>query len=383
MRSLSRRLLTLFLGYVYFNCDSDHFRKDNVKFDKNYSLFSLAILLLTLSGCSSSNVVAIQPSPTSPTAVYPTATLTPEQRPSATSSPIPTMTSTATVTPQPTQTATSSPTPTPEPAELKFVVLISIDGLRPDALEIADTPTLDALIAAGAYSPTTQAVLPTVTLINHASMLGGMSPDKHGISWNVLDPEAGKINGPTLFSIAHEAGLTSTMVIGKPKLDHIVLPESVDSFIHPGYTDRQVVNQSLEIIKIGLPDILFIHLPDVDSEGHATGWMMPGQLQTITLTDGLIGEIVNALQKQDVLKNTLLIITSDHGGSGLSHGSASAEDVTIPWLAIGPGVPAGERIERDIVVYDTAATILYALGLPIPDVWDGQAVDEIFDQIRE
>ena len=349
--------------------------------DKNYLLSTLLTLLFVLSGCGTSNVVAIEAPQTSPTS-QPTATLRPEQRPTATSSPTPTMTSTATVTPQPTETATPSPTPTTEPADLKFVVLISIDGLRPDALEIADTPTLDALIAAGAYSPMAQAVLPTVTLINHASMLGGMSPDKHGIIWNVLDPEAGKINGPTLFSVAHEAGLTSTMVIGKPKLDHIVLPESVDSFIHPGYTDRQVVNQSLEIIETGLPDILFIHLPDVDSEGHATGWMMPGQLQTITLTDGLIGEIVIALQKRDVLKNTLLIVTSDHGGSGISHGSASAEDVTIPWLAVGPGVPAGERIERDIVVYDTAATILYALGLPIPDVWDGQPVNEIFDQTR-
>ncbi|MCB0213293.1 MAG: alkaline phosphatase family protein, partial [Anaerolineae bacterium] len=289
-------------------------------------------------------------------------------------------TSTPTTTPTPIATATPTATPTPEPEELKYVVLISIDGLRPDALEIADTPSLDALRVAGAYSPRARSVLPSVTLVNHASMLGGMGPDKHGITWNVLDPEAGKINGPTLFTVAHDAGLTSMMVVGKPKLDHIVLPGSVDNFIHAGYTDRPIVNQALDIVETDLPDILFIHLPDVDSAGHATGWMQPGQLAIISLTDGLIGEIVAGLKAQDVLKNTLLIITSDHGGSGLAHGTASAEDATIPWLAVGPGIRAGSTIEQDIVMYDTAATILYALGLPIPDQWDGKPITEIFIQ---
>ncbi|HET8669507.1 MAG TPA: alkaline phosphatase family protein, partial [Candidatus Saccharimonadales bacterium] len=70
------------------------------------------------------------------------------------------------------------------PCEINYVVIISIDGLRPDAIEQTDTPTLDALRAQGAYSSMAQAVLPSVTLVNHASMLGGMSPAKHGIYWN-------------------------------------------------------------------------------------------------------------------------------------------------------------------------------------------------------
>ena len=346
---------------------------------RNAVLFILSMVLLGLTGCGSSVLSAFQPaSPTSTLEPTATATFTPSSTP--TSSPTPSPTSTATYTATPTATATPTPTPTPKPEELKYIVLMSIDGLRPDALEIADTPSIDALRAVGAYSLRAQAVLPSVTLVNHASMLGGMGPDKHGISWNVLDPEAGKINGPTLFTVAHEAGLTSTMVIGKPKLDHIVLPGSVDSFIHAGYTDRPIINQALTIIETGLPDILFIHLPDVDSAGHATGWMQPGQLATISLTDGLIGEVVAGLQAQGVLKNTLLIITSDHGGSGLAHGTASAEDATIPWLAVGPGIRAGVTIEQDITIYDTAATILYALGLPIPDQWDGKPITEIFIQ---
>ena len=296
-----------------------------------------------------------------------------------------------TLTPTSAPTSTSAPTGAAKvascvcgevtcPCEIKYVVIISIDGLRPDAIEQTDTPTLDALRAQGAYSPMAQAVLPSVTLVNHASMLGGMSPAKHGIYWNSNDPDLGKINGPTLFSVAHEAGLSTAMVVGKPKLEHLALPDSVDNYVYAGFTDRQVVNEAVAVIETSMPDLLFIHLPDVDSAGHTFGWMSLGQLLALNLTDGLIGEIVAALETQGYLDQTLLIITADHGGSGFKHGSDSPEDMTIPWLAVGPGVPAGITLQSEIVTYDTAATALVALGLPIPQTWDGQPVMEIFEQ---
>lgn len=268
----------------------------------------------------------------------------------------------------------------PCPCGIGHVVIISIDGLRPDAMEQAETPILDSLRAAGAYTPRAQAVLPSVTLVNHASMLGGMNPEKHGIYWNVNDPDLGKINGPTLFSVAHAAGLRTAMVVGKPKLEHLVLPGSVDVYDYAGFTDGQVVNHALPLIEAGLPDVLFIHLPDVDSAGHTVGWMSRFQLITVGRTDGFVGDLIAALEVGHYLDQTLLIITSDHGGVARRHGSDSPEEVTIPWLAVGPGVPAGVILDSDIVSYDTAATALYALHLPIPDTWDGRPVPEIFGE---
>jgi hypothetical protein len=311
------------------------------------------------------------------------ATLVITQTATSTSTPTqtPTRMPTATATPTRVPTAVQAAVPTPQTAvrSIQHVVIISVDGLRPDALEVANTPTLDRLRAAGAYSSRAQAVVPSVTLVNHASMLGGMSPQKHGVTWNIHDPSLGKVNGPTLFSVAQQAGLSTAMVVGKPKLEHLVLPNSVNIYNYAGFTDRQVVNQALTVINAGLPDILFIHLPDVDTAGHATGWMSPGQLLAIQLTDSLIAEIVDALESGDQLSTTLLIVTSDHGGSGQAHGTGSAEDTIIPWLAVGPGVPAGVGIERSIVVYDTAATALQALGLPIPVEWDGRPISEILN----
>lgn len=358
------------------------------------------LLLFTLFGCSALESGLVRIATATP---LPIVTQPPELEPGSflitASPPLPSPLP-ATVLPDPpptvaTPTLTSTPSPTPAkpakvsnctcdeaacPCKINHVVIISIDGLRPDALEEADTPILNGLQTQGAYSSVAQAVLPSVTLVNHASMLGGMSPAKHGIFWNSNDPDLGKINGPTLFSLVHEAGLSTAMVVGKPKLQHLVLPNSVDNYIYAGFTDRQVVNKAVAVIETGMPHLLFIHLPDVDSAGHALGWMSLGQRLALSLTDSLIGEIVATLERQGYLNQTLLIITADHGGSGFKHGSDSAEDMTIPWLAIGPGVPAGVILQDEIITYDTAATTLHAFGLPIPEKWDGRPVLEIFPQ---
>jgi hypothetical protein len=345
----------------------------------------LAILGLTACSASplSANPAATWPAPARLT---PEVSATPTPLPAATPSPSPT--ATATVTPAATATPTTQPQPTLTPTlapavaitgEIEHVVIISIDGLRPDAMAQADTPNLDALRRQGAYSPTAQSVLPSVTLVNHASMLSGMSPAKHGIDWNDYQPEAGYVNGPTVFNVAHDAGLSTAMVVGKPKLEQLARPGSVDNYIYAGFLDGQVVSQAVEVIQGGLPDLLFIHLPDVDTAGHAIGWMSVGQLLVVSRTDGFIGELVAVLEDGGYLGSTLLIITADHGGVDRAHGGDSPEEMTIPWLAVGPGVPVGVTLQSNITIYDTAATALYALHLPLPPEWDGRPVLEIFE----
>jgi hypothetical protein len=342
----------------------------------------LPILLAALTGCATA---ANTPPAASPTRVAGEPLALPQPTDTAEPTPLPTRIPTATPTqtpaPAPTSTVTATPSPTAEPLPaIEHVVIISIDGLRPDAWEQADTPTLDALRLAGSFSPTATAVLPSVTLINHASMLGGMSPQKHGIDFNTADDTRGKINGPTLFSVAREAGFSTAMVVGKPKLDHLNIPGSVDTYIYAGYTDLQVAAEAVSLIEAGLPDVLFIHLPDVDSAGHLAGWMSAGQLLAVNNTDSQISKVIAALEAGDYLPRTLLLITADHGGSDTSHGSDSPEDRLVPWLAVGPGVPAGVTLSSQITTYDTAATALYALNLPIPPTWDGRPVLEIFNQ---
>lgn len=266
----------------------------------------------------------------------------------------------------------------PLTAEIRHVVIISIDGLRPDALAQADTPHLDSLIARGAYSPNALTISLSETLPAHASMLGGMVAEKHGILWGLPYMGWPGMNGPTLFSVAHDAGLSTAAVFAKEKLSYIALPGSVDRLFSLDSHDTEIKDQALEFIQAGLPNVLFIHLPDTDRVGHEFGWMSQHQLWAVTYADTMVGEIVAALAGSGSLANTLLIVTADHGGHGCTNGDDSPEDRTIPWLAVGPGVPAGLAITSHVNVYDTAATAVYALKLSLPSVWDGRPVTEIF-----
>jgi phosphopentomutase len=207
-----------------------------------------------------------------------------------------------------------------------------------------------------------------------------MTPDKHGFNFPHPYIDWPGLNGQTLFSVAHDAGLETAMVVGKKKFDYLILPNSVDKLSCADVHDTDIKDQAIEFIEEGLPDVLFIHFPDTDKVGHAFGWMSANQLQSIAFADAMIGEILAALEGGGYLNSTLLIITSDHGGHYFSHGDDSPLDRTIPWLAVGPGVPQDKTIGRCINIYDTAATAIYALGLPIPEMWDGQPVLEIFPQ---
>jgi hypothetical protein len=291
----------------------------------------------------------------------------------------------STPTPAPRATTVSLPATTPThistttlQSDIKHVVIISIDGMRPEALDLADTPTLDGLRAKGAYSPNAQTIDPSYTLPSHVSMLNGVVPKKHGIVEALPCIGCRLTIGPTLFSVAHDAGLSTGMVFGKQKLDYLVLENSVDKLFGADVHDTEVKDQAIAFIQEGLPNVLFIHLPDTDGVGHAYGWMSPNQLYAITFADDLVGEIVAALENEGYLNSTLLIITADHGGHDFKHGLDCPEDRNIPWLAVGPGVPQGVALTTNINTFDTAATALYALEVPIPEHWDGQPVLEIF-----
>ena len=104
---------------------------------------------------------------------------------------------------------------------MKRVIILSIDGLRPDAIELAPMPNLLELMKTSAYSLTAQTTHPSATLPAHASMLTGSCPSKHGVDWNDYIPENGVAQGTDLFDLAHAAGMQTVMYVGKEKLQQV------------------------------------------------------------------------------------------------------------------------------------------------------------------
>jgi hypothetical protein len=197
-RAVSRRGLRAPGEYAHLNPDSAPIQS---MINRNSALKAVWLLLLIAGLVSACGLVSVLPTYVPTLTPSATPTHTPTALPTSTFTPRPTATRTATPTPTATPTATETPTETPTPAPAG-VLIISVDGLRPEAIQLAETPNLDRLIGQGAVSWRAQTILPSVTLPGHASMLSGSSPEVHGVLWNSYEPERGYVALPTLFSVA-------------------------------------------------------------------------------------------------------------------------------------------------------------------------------------
>ena len=261
----------------------------------------------------------------------------------------------------------------PAPAVRRTVVLVSIDGMRSDAAQTA-APNLVALSQRGAFTWRAQTVVPSITLSGHASMLSGDTPNVHGMTWAEWDPREATISVPTIFTIAHSAGLDTAMVVGKPKLAHLNAPGSTDVFVVCG-SDDDVATRALAEINAER-DLLFVHLPDTDLTGHRYGWMSAQYMAALSRADQALGRLVAAARP-----STTFVVTADHGGHGKDHNTGTPVDMTIPWVMAGPGVKGGLALTIPVRVFDTAPTVAAVLGLDVPTHMDGRPVLEALDPV--
>jgi hypothetical protein len=87
-----------------------------------------------------------------------------------------------------------------------------------------------------------------------------------------------------------------------------------------------------------------------------------------------------------MLEDTLLLLEADHGGTpnygyGGQHGGATEAEKYVSFFAAGPGVLAGEI--GDMLVRDTPAVILHALGIPQPESWTARVPAGLFADCPE
>ena len=107
--------------------------------------------------------------------------------------------------------------------------------------------------------------------------------------------------------------------------------------------------------------------------------MSPDYITGAFRADEAVGLLLAALDEAGIRQGTWIIVTADHGGHDTSHGSSLLEDVLVPWMLTGASPNSG-AISRKISTVDTAATIAYALDLPVPEIWDGIPVYEAFGE---
>ena len=234
----------------------------------------------------------------------------------------------------------------------RHVIVVSVDGLRPDAIAKFGATTLQRLIQEGSYTLSARTIDPSKTLPSHTptSMLTGLGPDQHHVLWNnVATAKAETIDLPNIFSVARSHGYRTAAFFSKAKFQPLQLDGTLDYSQAPGglfgkWSAARTIDDVAVYFETSKPNLLFVHLPDPDSSGHSSGWMSRAYGRAVLAADAAIGRLLDLADRTFGADRYSIIVTADHGGHGHGHGSADSQDVTIPWIAWGRGREAGRIV---------------------------------------
>lgn len=268
----------------------------------------------------------------------------------------------------PTPTRPTAPRSSPaatESTRAPIVILVSVDGLNPDAITQLDAagrvPTLRRLIAEGAATLNARtAYEQTNTLPNHAGILTGRpvdGPDGTHVTFNSEHPGSlATVNGHYVrgvFDPVHDAGLSTMFLAGKTKFDFLVRswPGKLD-FSDISRNPDKLTGDLLSRLHSTPPRLTFLHLAGPDEAGHndlSAGFMGPRYLDAVATADARLGTILDeVLTNPRLLGRTTVIVTADHGGRGLNklpglghRAPGILDNYRIPFIVWGPQVPAG------------------------------------------
>ena len=254
----------------------------------------------------------------------------------------------------------------------KKVILISIDGMRPDGVQKCGNPFVEELKKISSYTFNSRTVEPSVTLPCHMSLFHSVTPSRHGILTNTYVPQVRPING--LFERVSQSGGTCAFFYGWEPLRDVARPGSLKWANYTNaYTedssDTVLTDACIDIIKRHKPDFVFLYMVETDEKGgHDNGWM----------TDAYLGYVSTALSNAKRVYDLFgdeytIIITADHGGHDRSHGSLLDEDMTIPQFYIGKDFEKGKVLEG-VSILDTTPTIAKVMGIIPEQDWEGKPI---------
>ncbi len=240
------------------------------------------------------------------------------------------------------------------------LVMISIDGLRPDYVTAADAhglkiPNLRRFLREGAFADGVAGVIPTVTYPSHTTLITGVWPAKHGILANTtFDPlgtnqggwywYAEDIKVPTLWDAARQAGMTTASIqwpasvgarvtwnipeVWRANTDEDakllralatagLLPE-LEQELGPYPRGQEIEDDerrgtyATRLLEKKRPQLLTLHLLALDHVEHETGPLSRESFAVLERQDTVVGKLRDAADRI-APGNAYVAIVSDHG----------------------------------------------------------------------
>ncbi len=273
----------------------------------------------------------------------------------------------------------------------KKVLLIGLDGVRPDVLAQVETPNIDALIDQGAFSADARTGYPSVSGPGWSSMLIGVWPEKHGVTNNDFENKHYDEYPDFLTRIESVRPELNTFAVADwlPIVtdDHNgpIIGDAPDvKHILNGYdlgwaeADDHSVELAVEHLGSGDPDAMFVYLGNPDETSHHFESIGEEYRGAIALSDEHVGRLLAAVRARPTYaqEDWLILMSTDHGRTPEGgHGGDTPEERTIFYLASGPSTTVGS-LEGTPSIVDIPVTALAHLGITIDPAWnlDGEVV---------
>ena len=255
---------------------------------------------------------------------------------------------------------------------MKKVILISIDGMRPDGLLACGNSYVRELEKMATYTYAGASMNPSVTFPCHFSMTHSVTPERHGILTNTYVPQVRPVAG--IFEKIKNAGGVSAMFYGWEPLRDIAMPGTlkfatyVNAYMKES-SDTVLTDEAIRIIVENKPDFAFLYMVETDEKGgHDNGWMSEEYLRRISIAIDNAKRVIERYSDE-----YSIIIMADHGGHDRSHGSTMPEDMTIPLFFIGEQFERG-KVAEGLSLLDIAPTIAAIMGIEPDREWEGRSL---------
>ncbi|MDR6883695.1 cadherin-like beta sandwich domain-containing protein [Bacillus sp. 3255] len=265
----------------------------------------------------------------------------------------------------------------------KHVFIIGLDGAG-NFVQNANAPRMKKFFSEGAVTYNAKTENYSSSAPSWGAILHGVGYDTHKRdNGNVYSPFPEHVSYPSIFKLLkQERPWVNMAAMNHWNEIYIGLIERSAEVYNDFGSDSAITQKIVQRIKTEGKNtqLMFFHLDDIDGAGHSKDYGSPQYYQQYTITDGYVGNILDAIDQAGLTDDSLIIISTDHGGHNYTHATTDPRDTTIFWAAKGKGIKPGTVITSPVRGKDTAAVVAKALRLDAPAAWEGTVPQGIFEE---
>jgi hypothetical protein len=257
------------------------------------------------------------------------------------------------------------------------LLVVVIDGLRPETLACAHVPCFDSLARGGVLVRHLQPCRPCLTLPTLVSLLTSLPPEEHGVLSNSGASQVSP-HAVSLFSLLRYRHQNSAAFYSNDRLRLLFPPGTLQTGVLINSqsirnVDRELTELAARHLQREKPDCCLLYLEGADIAGTHFGFTSEPYLESVEQADRALGLLLEHLAVVGLQQDYVTMVV---GCCSARPPIETQTSFCLPLLLAGPGIRKGEELDRPLSLLDLTPTMAGILGLaPHPD-WRGRVLVE-------